>query len=156
MLIGNTGCNQIMGRWIVVWSAQLGSPNFVNDHTTSKILVLVRSPKSSDVGRGQYLDGWPLGNTACCWHLNFLSQIQMFSQIHLSYLPPQSNFFLQQDIMSERHSHLECNLFVNYFYFWFKFQDTSITGSIPTLWLWKMQNAPLIKCTTDMKYYWPN
>ena len=44
--------------------------SFANDHTTLNTSVLVRSPKLSSVGRGQYLDGGPLGNTACCWHPN--------------------------------------------------------------------------------------
>jgi hypothetical protein len=40
--------------------------SFAYDHTTMSIPVLVRSPKSSMVGPGQYLDGWPPGNTWCC------------------------------------------------------------------------------------------
>ena len=34
-------------------------------HTTWKTLVLVWSPKLSNVGLGQYSDGWPPGNTGC-------------------------------------------------------------------------------------------
>ena len=30
------------------------------------IPVLVRTPQSSSIGPGQYLDGRPLGNTGCC------------------------------------------------------------------------------------------
>lgn len=40
----------------------------VNDHTTLKAPLLVRSAKLSSVGSGQYLDGWPPGNTRCRWH----------------------------------------------------------------------------------------
>jgi len=46
----------------------------VNGHTMLKIPVLVRSPKSSNIGRGQYLGGWPPGNTACRWH-SFLAHM---------------------------------------------------------------------------------
>ena len=41
---------------------------YVNDHTTLKAPLLVRSAKLSSVGSGQYLDGWPPGNTRCRWH----------------------------------------------------------------------------------------
>ena len=40
----------------------------VYDHITLKTPVLVRSPKLSNVEPGQYLDGWPPGNTGCCRH----------------------------------------------------------------------------------------
>ena len=40
----------------------------VNGHTTLKAPLLVRSAKLSNIGSGQYLDGWPPGNTRCCWH----------------------------------------------------------------------------------------
>ena len=38
-----------------------------NGHITLKAPVLVRSPQLSNVESGQYLDGWPPGNTRCCW-----------------------------------------------------------------------------------------
>ena len=38
----------------------------VYGHTTLNTPVLVRSPKLSNVGPGQYLDGRPPGNTGCC------------------------------------------------------------------------------------------
>src|SRR5579859_5837701 len=41
-----------------------------NGHTTLKAPVLVRSPKLSNVGLGEYLDGRPPGNTRCCWLLS--------------------------------------------------------------------------------------
>ena len=46
--------------------SKLSSVSFVYDHTTGNVPVLVRSPKSSPVGRGEYLAGRPLGNTPCC------------------------------------------------------------------------------------------
>ena len=36
------------------------------DHTMLNTPVLVRSPKLSNIGPGQYLDGRPHGNTRCC------------------------------------------------------------------------------------------
>ena len=42
-------------------------PSFANGHTTLNAPLLVRSAKLSNVGSGQYLDGWPPGNTRCCW-----------------------------------------------------------------------------------------
>ena len=41
---------------------------YANGHTTLRTPLLVRSAKLSSVGSGQYLDGWPPGNTRCCWH----------------------------------------------------------------------------------------
>ena len=48
--------------------------SYVYGHTTLKTPVLVRSPKLSNVGPGQYLDGWPPGNTGCSrlFHFSFL------------------------------------------------------------------------------------
>ena len=43
------------------------------------IPVLVRSLKSSSIELSQYLDGWPPGNTKCCWHLLFFSPNLFFS-----------------------------------------------------------------------------
>ena len=48
--------------WIVKISKWLW---FVYGHTTLNTPVLVRSPKLSNVGPGQYLDGRLLGNTGC-------------------------------------------------------------------------------------------
>ena len=42
-----------------------------NGHITLNTPVLVRSLKLSSVEPSQYLDGWPLGNTGCCWHSFF-------------------------------------------------------------------------------------
>ena len=44
---------------------------YANDHTTLNTPLLVRSAKLSNVGSSQYLDGWPPGNTRCCWLLDF-------------------------------------------------------------------------------------
>ena len=38
-----------------------------NGHITLNTPVLVRSLKLSNVELSQYLDGWPPGNTGCCW-----------------------------------------------------------------------------------------
>ena len=38
-----------------------------NGHITLNTPVLVRSLKLSSVEPSQYLDGWPPGNTGCCW-----------------------------------------------------------------------------------------
>ena len=44
----------------------------VYGHTTLNTPVLVRSLKLSNIEPSQYLDGWPPGNTGCCW-LSFFS-----------------------------------------------------------------------------------
>ena len=44
--------------WLLSWP-----PLSANGHITLNTPVLVRSLK--------YLDGWPLGNTGCCWHSFF-------------------------------------------------------------------------------------
>ena len=44
-----------------------------NGHITLNTPVLVRSLKLSSVEPSQYLDGWPPGNTGCCWHHIFLA-----------------------------------------------------------------------------------
>ena len=54
----------------------LSSLLIVNGHTMLKIPVLVRSLQSSNVGPGQYLDGWPPGNTGCRWQI-FYPQISI-------------------------------------------------------------------------------
>ena len=43
-----------------------------NGHITLNTPVLVRSLKLSNVESSQYLDGWPPGNTGCCWLLFFV------------------------------------------------------------------------------------
>ena len=41
--------------------------SLANGHITLNTPVLVRSLKLSNVESSQYLDGWPPGNTGCCW-----------------------------------------------------------------------------------------
>ena len=43
-----------------------------NGHIMLNTPVLVRSLKLSNIEPSQYLDGWPPGNTGCCW-LSFFS-----------------------------------------------------------------------------------
>ena len=50
-----------------------------NGHITLNTPVLVRSLKLSNVESSQYLDGWPPGNTGCCWLLTFYSFLANFS-----------------------------------------------------------------------------
>ena len=56
--------------------------------------LLVRSAKLSIFGSGQYLDGWPPGNTRCCWffyiHLIFLN-------IAHTLISMMSYFFIEKD-----------------------------------------------------------
>ena len=53
---------EIEKDWI--WPSQISD---ANGHITLNTPVLVRSPKLSNVESSQYLDGWPPGNTGCCW-----------------------------------------------------------------------------------------
>ena len=46
--------------------------SFANGHIMLNTPVLVRSLKLSSIELSQYLDGWPPGNTGCCWHSLFL------------------------------------------------------------------------------------
>ncbi len=41
--------------------------------------VLVRSLKLSNIEPSQYLDGWPPGNTGCCWLHNLLANFPILS-----------------------------------------------------------------------------
>ena len=58
-----------------------------NGHITLKAPVLVRSLKLSSVELGQYLDGWPPGNTECCWQHFFVDLffISIFFSFNLYY-----------------------------------------------------------------------
>ena len=51
-----------------------------NGHITLNTPVLVRSLKLSSVEPSQYLDGWPLGNTGCCWHSFLMFDEQEINQ----------------------------------------------------------------------------
>ena len=57
-----------------------------NDRITDNTPVLVRSLKLSSVERSQYLDGGPLGNTACRWHPPFYP-FWAISNRHLPFHP---------------------------------------------------------------------
>ena len=46
--------------------------SLANGHITLNTPVLVRSLKLSSVEPSQYLDGWPPGNTGCCWQSFFM------------------------------------------------------------------------------------
>jgi hypothetical protein len=48
-----------------------------NGHIMLNTPVLVRSLKLSNIEPSQYLDGWPPGNTGCCW-LQFFLQSFLF------------------------------------------------------------------------------
>ena len=51
-------------------------PSNASGHITLNTPVLVRSPKLSNVESSQYLDGWPPGNTGCCWSKpNFFARV---------------------------------------------------------------------------------
>ena len=52
----------------LVYECKIWASVFANGHITLSTPVLVRSPKLSSVELSQYLDGWPPGNTECCWH----------------------------------------------------------------------------------------
>ena len=60
--------------WNFVSSLRFEGPS-ANGHITLNTPVLVRSLKLSSVEPSQYLDGWPPGNTGCCWQHIFFWQI---------------------------------------------------------------------------------
>ena len=53
----------------------------VNGHIMLNAPVLVRSPKLSSIEPRQYLDGWPPGNTGCCWQINFFLPFSIYTDI---------------------------------------------------------------------------
>ena len=57
--------------WLNEWNLWSALTFLVNGHIMLNAPVLVRSPKLSSIEPRQYLDGWPPGNTGCCWHINF-------------------------------------------------------------------------------------
>ena len=57
---------------------QLLTTVFANGHIMLNTPVLVRSLKLSSIELSQYLDGWPPGNTGCCWHLTFLEYFEKY------------------------------------------------------------------------------
>ena len=58
------------------WKLLILTPSLANGHITLNTPVLVRSLKLSNVEPSQYLDGWPPGNTGCCWHSTFSSALR--------------------------------------------------------------------------------
>ena len=71
-----------------------------NGHITLNTPVLVRSLKLSNVESSQYLDGWPPGNTGCCWLLFFVLFTHfsplfwsIFARLHLSQVPKRQKTF---------------------------------------------------------------
>ena len=61
------------------WNLLILTLSLANGHITLNTPVLVRSLKLSNVESSQYLDGWPPGNTGCCWLLSFYSFLANFS-----------------------------------------------------------------------------
>ena len=59
-----------------------------NGHITLNTPVLVRSLKLSNVESSQYLDGWPPGNTGCCWLLFFVLFYSFLSTLLIHFRPP--------------------------------------------------------------------
>ena len=58
---------------VCCWNKMLKFSSFLaNGHIMLNTPVLVRSLKLSNIEPSQYLDGWPPGNTGCCW-LSFFS-----------------------------------------------------------------------------------
>ena len=81
------------------WKTLNLSLSNANGHITLNTPVLVRSLKLSNVESSQYLDGWPPGNTGCCWLLSFYSFLANFSMneslnfsIHLANLLTKQHF----------------------------------------------------------------
>ena len=67
-------CSDVRG-----WKSVNVALSNANGHITLNTPVLVRSLKLSNVESSQYLDGWPPGNTGCCWLLTFYSFLANFS-----------------------------------------------------------------------------
>ena len=61
--------------WLKEWNLWSALTFLVNGHIMLNAPVLVRSPKLSSIEPRQYLDGWPPGNTGCCWQINFFFAI---------------------------------------------------------------------------------
>ena len=65
-----------VSRYVFCWNPILRfSCTLANGHIMLNTPVLVRSLKLSNIEPSQYLDGWPPGNTGCCW-LSFFSWIK--------------------------------------------------------------------------------
>ena len=66
-------------------SFQLLPYSFANGHIMLNTPVLVRSLKLSSIELSQYLDGWPPGNTGCCWHFKLFNLIKFANFGFLKY-----------------------------------------------------------------------
>ena len=62
------------------WNLWSALTFLVNGHIMLNAPVLVRSPKLSSIEPRQYLDGWPPGNTGCCWQINFFSYTEILTR----------------------------------------------------------------------------
>ena len=63
----------VLYMYVCCWNKVLKfSCILANGHIMLNTPVLVRSLKLSNIEPSQYLDGWPPGNTGCCW-LSFFS-----------------------------------------------------------------------------------
>ena len=74
ILLLNLNLNLNAYKWIQKYyyiNSSFSSP-YANGHIMLNTPVLVRSLKLSNIEPSQYLDGWPPGNTGCCW-LSFFS-----------------------------------------------------------------------------------
>ena len=67
--------------YVCCWNKMLTfSCALANGHIMLNTPVLVRSLKLSNIEPSQYLDGWPPGNTGCCWlHFLFFCKVFFFS-----------------------------------------------------------------------------
>ena len=68
-----------VSRYVFCWNWILRfSCTLANGHIMLNTPVLVRSLKLSNIEPSQYLDGWPPGNTGCCWLLNSFAMFPIF------------------------------------------------------------------------------
>ena len=66
--------------YLCCWNKMLKfSHNLDNGHIMLNTPVLTWSLKLSNIELSQYLDGWPLGNTECCWHSYFFIFKRIFA-----------------------------------------------------------------------------
>ena len=65
--------------YICCWNRMLTfSCSLANGHIMLNTPVLVRSLKLSNIEPSQYLDGWPPGNTGCCWLSKTFCKVSQF------------------------------------------------------------------------------
>ena len=84
------------------WKTLNLSLSYANGHITlnTPVLVWPWPLKLSIVESSQYLDGWPPGNTGCCWLLFFVLFTHfsplfwsIFARLHLSQVPKRQKRF---------------------------------------------------------------